>query len=100
MLYLKVFTLFIFFQLFNAFNSRELGVESIFKRAGRNKIMVATFFAVFLVHLFIVEVCYNLFAINPLDFITWLKIVGVALSIIALNELVKFITHLIKRKKA
>ncbi len=62
------FSLFIFLQLFNAFNSRELGRESIFKSIGKNKIMVFTFAFAFLLHLLIVQVLYNLFFIKPLSF--------------------------------
>ncbi len=91
-----IFTLFIFFQLFNAFNSRDLGVGSIFKRAGKNKIMVATFFAVFLIHLFIVQVCYKVFAISPLSFITWIKCVMLSSSIVIVSEIYKFLYRSLK----
>lgn len=92
-----VFTLFILFQLFNAFNSRELGAESIFKSIGRNKIMVVTFLCVFVVHLFIVQVCYPLFGVNPMSIKSWLKILLTASSVITVSEGYKFLYRTLKR---
>ena len=54
------FTLFILFQLFNAFNSRELGKESILKSFNKNKIMLVTFALTFLIHVFMIQVAYQL----------------------------------------
>ena len=88
-------TLFILFQLFNAFNSRELGSQSIFKGLTKNKVMLITFLAVFLVHLFIVQVCYKAFDVNPLSILTWLKTFGTAFSIIVVSELYKLFYRLL-----
>ncbi len=93
------FSLFIFFQLFNAFNSRELGAESILKGIGKNKIMLVTFAFAFLLHLLIVQVLYNLFFIKPLSFLSWLKILGTAFSTIIVCEFGKFCYRIIKRGK-
>jgi len=90
-------TLFVLFQLFNAFNSRELGAQSIFKSLTKNKVMLLTFLAVFLVHVFIVQVCYRVFAINPLSFLTWVKTLGTSFSIIIVSELYKLLYKLIKK---
>ncbi len=92
-----IFTLFIFFQLFNAFNSRELGIQSIFKSAGKNKIMALTFLAVFLVHIFIVEVCYKPFNISPLSFAMIFKCILLSSSVVWVNEIYKFICRKIKK---
>lgn len=98
-----IFTLFILFQLFNAFNCRELGAESVFKSVGRNKVMVITFLGVFLVHLFIMQVCYPLFLVKPLSANTWLKTLLTAFSIVVVSELSKFgyrrLNYGIKSKK-
>ncbi len=93
------FSLFIFFQLFNAFNSRELGAQSILKSIGKNKIMLITFAFAFLLHLLIVQVFYNLFFIKPLSVIAWLKIIATAFSIIIVCESGKFIYRFIKKDK-
>jgi len=94
------FTMFILFQLFNAFNSRELGRESIFRSIGRNKIMVVTFLCVFMVHLFIVQVCPFIFGVTPMSALSWIKIILVTSTIITVSELYKLIYRTIKNKNA
>ena len=91
-----IFTLFILFQLFNAFNSRELGLKSIFRNLNKNKVMLYTFLGVFLLHLFIVQVLYALFGVEPMSFISWVKTVAVSFSIVIISEFVKF---LLRKKK-
>ncbi len=93
------FSLFIFFQLFNAFNSRELGSESIFKSIGKNKIMLVTFAFAFLLHLLIVQVFYNLFFIKPLTIFSWSKIILTALSIIFVSEGGKLFYRIFRKEK-
>lgn len=93
------FTLFILFQLFNAFNSRELGSKSIFNGLGKNKIMLATFGAVFCVHVFIVQVCYKLFGVSPICFLSWVKTILTALTLVIVSEGYKWLYRFIKRGK-
>ena len=83
------FTLFIFFQLFNAFNCRELGSESIFSNIGKNKIMVATFAGAFLVHFVIVQAVYAPFGLNPMGAGAWLKCFFAASFILVFSETLK-----------
>ena len=90
------FTLFIFFQLFNAFNCRELGDVSIFKNFGKNKIMLATFFGVFLIHFLIVQAFYKPFGLAPMSFALWAKCAAVSLTIIAVSECYKWVYRLLK----
>ncbi len=94
-----VFTLFILFQLFNAFNSRGLGAESIFKGFSKNKVMIATFAFVFLLHLLIVQVFPSVFGINSLTFLSWIKCIGLSFSIIIFSELYKWVYRIVKQKK-
>ncbi len=94
-----IFTLFIFFQLFNAFNSRELGSNSILKSIGKNKIMVVTFTCVFILHLFIVQVLGSLFGVAPIRFLVWVKCLSTSFSIIAVSELYKLFYRLFKKHK-
>lgn len=94
-----VFTLFVLFQLFNAFNCRELGSESIIKGISENKIMAVTFLAVFIVHVFIVEVCYSLFGLAPMSLTNLIKCVTVAFSIVAVWEIFKFFIRRAKGRK-
>ncbi len=97
-----IFTLFILFQLFNAFNSRELTSNSIFYSIGKNKIMVITFLAVFLLHVFIVQVFYSAFSIRPLSFLTWIKTLLLSSSIVIVSEIYKLLyrTYQSLNKKA
>lgn len=92
-----VFTLFISFQLFNAFNSRELGADSIFRSIGKNKIMVLTFALTFLVQTLIVQFCYPLFGVEPLSLAAWAKTLAASFGIILISELYKFIYRAAKK---
>lgn len=95
-----IFTLFIFLQLFNAFNSQELGSKSIFSGLARNKIMLWTFFGVFLLHVIIVSFFYPLFDINPMSFSLWLKCLAVASSIVFVVDGYKLIYRIVKNKQS
>jgi Ca2+-transporting ATPase len=92
-----LFTLFILFQLLNAFNSRELGAESIFKNIGRNKVMVFTFVCVFILHFVIVQCIPSLFGVSPMGFICWIKVVTTSFSIIIVSELYKAVYRALKQ---
>ena len=94
-----VFTLFILFQLFNAFNSRELGSNSILKSIGKNKIMVFTFASVFIVHFVMVQVFSPLLGVNAMSFLSWLKVIACASTIIVVSEAYKFIYRITVAKK-
>ena len=93
------FTLFILFQLFNAFNSRELGQESIFKRFNKNKIMLFTFALTFLMHVFMVQVAYPIFSVSPLSFSSWIKCVVCSSLIVLISEGYKLAFRLLKKNK-
>ncbi len=94
-----IFSLFILLQLFNAFNSRELGSSSIFSSIGKNKIMVLTFSGVFLLHYLIIQVFYSMFNVQSLSVLSWIKIILVSFSIIIVSEVYKFLYRRIKGKK-
>ena len=90
-----IFTLFVLFQLFNAFNCRELGRDGILKNVGKNKVMVWTFIGVFVIHVFIVSVCYKAFGVTPMPVLLWIKCVGTAFTVIAASEGYKAIYRLL-----
>jgi len=94
-----IFSLFILLQLFNAFNSRELGRNSIFSSIGKNKIMVITFSVVFLLHYLIVQIFSSMFNVNPLSMQSWIKIIIVSFSIIIVSEVYKLLYRILKGKK-
>lgn len=91
-----IFTTFILFHLFNAFNCRELGAQSIFKGIAKNKIMLLTFGTVFLLHIIIVQACANLVSVNALSFISWVKCVGLSFSIVAVSEVYKAFYRIVR----
>ena len=93
-----LFTLFIMFQLFNAFNCSQLGAESIFKNVWKNKIMLVTFLGVFVLHFVIVQFCAPVFGIMPMRFITWVKTVALASTIIVVSEMFKLVYLVINGK--
>lgn len=91
------FTLFIAFQLFNAFNCRKLSAESTFKDFGKNKVMIFTFSAVFAAHVLIVEIFYGLFGLNPMRAAIWIKCLLTAFSVVAVSEIYKFVYRAVKK---
>ena len=87
----SVFTLFVIFQLFNAFNCRELGDKSIFPNIHRNKLMLGAFVIAFALQVLIVQFGGGVFGTTPMEALDWLKIIALALSVVALDEIVKLI---------
>lgn len=86
-----LFTLFALFQLFNAFNCRELHSESIFKNLLKNKLMLLIISITFILQILIIQYAGAFFGTIPLPFMMWVKIFAVAVSIVVLSELVKFV---------
>ena len=95
-----LFTMFVVFQLFNAFNSRELGNDSIFTNLGKNKIMLAVFAATFALQVVITQFAGALFGTAPLSLAIWVKIILIGFSVIVLSEIVKLILRATSKKKA
>ncbi|MCQ2399046.1 MAG: HAD-IC family P-type ATPase, partial [Clostridia bacterium] len=85
------FTLFIAFQLFNAFNARQLGKESILKNVTKNKIMLVAFAFTFVLHVLIVTFGGFLFGVVPLDLVSWAKTLALAFTVIPLSEGAKLV---------
>ncbi len=86
-----VFTLFVLFQLINAFNSRELGNVSILKHMVNNKTMLIVFAGTFMLQFIITQFGASTFGTVPLDLTMWLKIIATSLSVFVVGELVKII---------
>ncbi|SHI43895.1 calcium-translocating P-type ATPase, PMCA-type [Desulfosporosinus lacus] len=86
-----VFTSFVLFQLWNAFNSREFGVRSIFPNLLKNKMMVGVVFLTFLVQVLVTQYGGNVFKTVPLDLTIWFKIIGFTFSIVIFSELLKLV---------
>ena len=96
----SVFTLFVVFQLFNAFNCRELGDKSIFPNLHKNKLMLGAFVLAFLLQVLIVQFGGSVFGTSPMEWLDWLKIIGMALSIVAIDEFVKLVRRTVKKLRA
>jgi len=88
-----VFTAFVLFQLWNAFNSREFGVESIFPNIYRNKVMVGVVFLTFLIQIIVTQYGGSVFKTVPLELGLWIKIIGFTFSVVIFGELIKLITR-------
>lgn len=84
-----LFTLFVVFQLFNAFNSRVLSNESMFKGLGKNKLMIAVFLLTFGLQVLITQFGGAMFHTVPLELHIWVKIVATAFSVVLLSEFIK-----------
>ena len=95
----SVFTLFVMFQLFNAFNCRELGNKSVFSNLFKNKLMLGAFVIAFALQIVITQFGGAVFDTVPLDFLSWLKIIGMALTVVALDELVKLSRRVAAKRK-
>jgi len=86
-----LFTLFTICQLFNAFNSRKLGSESIIKYGFQNSKMIGVLILTLGLQVIITQLGGTLFNTVPLSLVIWLKILGVGLLVIILDEISRWI---------
>ena len=91
------FTLFVVFQLANAFNCRELTDQSILKNLTHNHLMLGVFALTFLLQVVITQYGGAVFGTVPLPLEMWGKVVLGGLSIIPIYEIFKLIKRLIKK---
>lgn len=94
-----LFTLFVVFQLLNAFNSRELSDTSMFKNIGNNKLMLLVFALTFSLQILITQFGGTMFNTVPLPIDMWLKIVAMACSVIVASELFKLVKRTVAKAK-
>ena len=92
-----LFTLFVVFQLCNAFNSRELSGMSIFRNLGRNHLMLGVFALTFAFQAVITQYGGAFFSTVPLPWTLWVGILCTGLSVIFFSELGKAVRHLFPR---
>ena len=92
-----VFTSFVMFQLWNAFNCREFGTTSIFKNIFKNKSMLSIMLLTFFIQVIVVQFGGEVFRTVGLGFDLWLKIVAYSFSIIVFNEIVKLVRMIGRR---
>ena len=84
-----LFTLFVVFQLFNAFNCRVLNGGSIFKNLSANKLMLLVFALTFGLQVIITQFGGVLYNTVPIPFIMWVKIIGAAFGVVVIAEFVR-----------
>jgi Ca2+-transporting ATPase len=94
-----VFCLFVMFQLFNAFNCRKIGSESIFKDLMGNKIMLGVFALTFVFQIVITQFMCGFFGTVPLSLFAWIKIISVCLLSVIFSEICKFCYKILKNGK-
>ena len=92
-----IFTMFVIFQLFNAFNCRELDDTPMYKNLLKNKLMLGVFLIVLIIQIVITQFATVVFNTVPLSLEMWGKIFTIAFSIIVINEVVKFLKRLYNR---
>ena len=93
-----LFTLFVLFQLFNAFNCRELDDTPMFKNLLKNKLMLGVFLLVLILQGIITQFGAAVFETVPLSVGMWGKMLLTAFTVIILNEGVKAVKRLFRRK--
>ncbi|MBR1946429.1 MAG: cation transporting ATPase C-terminal domain-containing protein, partial [Alphaproteobacteria bacterium] len=87
-----LFTLFVSFQLMNAFCCRELSHESIFRHFFDNKLMLIAFVATFLLQYVISQYGGYVFGTVPLEPELWIRILALSSSVVVASEFFKVLT--------
>ncbi len=86
-----LFTLFVLFQLMNAFNARELSFDSIFHSITKNKLMLLVFGITLLLQVLITQFGGVLYNTVPLPLSMWIKMLVVSCTVIIMSELLKLL---------
>ncbi len=81
-----LFTLFMVCQLFNALNSRKLESESLRDYRLKNKKMIGVLTLTFILQMIITQFGGTLFNTVPLSIVTWLKIIGIGICVLIMDE--------------
>lgn len=89
-----LFTLFVVFQLFNAFNCRALAGQSAFRRFFGNRLMLAAFGLTFLLQVAITQYGRPFFGTVPLSLHLWVEILLIGSSILFVSEAVRLLSKL------
>ena len=86
-----LFAVFAFSALFNAFNCREFGTDSILPNFTKNTIFLKVITATAVAQIFVTEVFSGFFNAVPLSVTMWLKIIILSSLIIVVNEVAKLV---------
>ncbi|MEF9990658.1 MAG: calcium-translocating P-type ATPase, PMCA-type [Romboutsia sp.] len=93
-----IFSVFAFSALFNAFNCREFGLNSILPNFFKNKLAVKIIVLTGLLQILFTQVFRGFFNTVSLDSTMWFKILVYTFSIVLINEFVKCILRTIREK--
>ena len=92
-----VFCLFAFSALFNAFNCREFGLNSIVPNFFKNKLVLEIIVVTGIVQIIFTQIFRSFFNSVPLSINMWIKILISSSMVLVLNEIVKFLLRSIKK---
>ena len=93
-----LFSVFAFSVLFNGFNSREFGTDSIIPNFMKNTLAIKVILITGIAQILCVEIFTGFFNSVHLDNILWSKILILSFGIVVVNEAVKFILRLVSKK--
>lgn len=92
------FTFFVMLQFWNLFNARVFGTnDSAFKGITKSYGLEFVVIAILVGQFLIVQFGGKVFRTEPLDFITWLKIIGVSSLVLWIGELIRWIQRIKQR---
>ena len=94
-----LFAAFALFQFFSFFTARELGTTSIFKTIHKNRAFLIVAAITLVLQIVLIQFAGAFMGTVPLGIITWLKVFGVALSLILVSELTKLVMWVVRKKK-
>ncbi len=89
-----MFCVFSFSVLFNAFNSREFGIDSIIPNFTKNTLAIKVISITAITQIFCVEIFRSFFNSVPLEFSMWIKIIALGSTIVLVNEVVKYLLRI------
>lgn len=94
-----LFSIFAFSALFNAFNCREFGSNSIIPNFLKNKLAIQIILGTGLAQMLCTQIFREFFNTVPLGINMWIKVLLLAFTIVIVNEVVKGIIRLVSGKK-
>lgn len=93
-----MFSLFAFSALCNAFNCREFNTDSIIPNLFKNKLAIQIIILTAIAQILFTQLFTDFFDSVTLSPTIWIKIIGLASTIILVNEVVKFVLRLFSPK--
>ncbi len=92
-----LFGLFAFSALFNAFNCREFGIDSVLPNFLKNTVAIKIICITGVAQIIFTQVFTKFFSSVALSPLMWAKVLGLSFMIIVVNEVVKLVLKIIKK---